>query len=45
MTKIQKKRVTGSYWHGDSDIKFMREPFSKVFYDEWKRGFDAYQKG
>jgi hypothetical protein len=23
----------------------MREPFSKLFYEEWKRGFEAYQKG
>lgn len=23
----------------------MREPFSKYFYEEWKRGFECYQKG
>jgi hypothetical protein len=44
MAEIEKKRVTGQYWN-DRDIKAMREPFSKQFYEEWKRGFEAYEKG
>lgn len=45
MAKIEKKRVTGTYWSDDKDIKAMREPFAKLFYEEWKRGLQAYLKG
>lgn len=44
MAEIEKKRVTGQYWN-EKDIKAMREPFSKLFYEEWKKGFEAYEKG
>lgn len=45
MAWIEKKRITGALWNEDKDVKAMREPFTKFFYDEWKRGFELYQKG
>lgn len=45
MQLIQKKRITGAIWNEDKDIKAMREPFSRFFFDEWKRGFEYYLKG
>lgn len=45
LAKIEKKRVTGAYWSEDKDIKAMREPFSKLFYEEWRKGLSAYLKG
>ena len=45
MNIIEKKRITGAIWNEDKDIKAMREPFTKFFFEEWKRGFDAYLKG
>lgn len=45
MQLIQKKRITGAIWNEDKDIKAMREPFSRFFFDEWKRGFEFYLKG
>ena len=32
-------------WSEDHEIQAMREPFSKFFFEEWKRGFEEYQKG
>ena len=45
MERAEKKRVTGSMWSEDHEIQAMREPFSKFFFEEWKRGFEEYQKG
>ena len=45
MAWIEKKRITGALWNEDKDVKSMREPFTKFFYDEWKQGFELYQKG
>ena len=45
MSIIEKKRITGAIWNEDRDVKAMREPFTRFFYEEWKRGFEAYQKG
>ena len=42
MDIIEKKRVTSLLWTDDKDIIAMREPFSKYFYDEWKKGFTAF---
>lgn len=38
-------KVSQKIWYDDKDIKYMRKPYTKVFYDEWKKGFEAYQKG
>ncbi len=30
---IEKKRITSAIWNEDKDIKAMREPFSRFFYE------------
>ena len=42
---IEKKRVTGALWNDDRDVKAMREPFTRFFFEEWKLGFEQFQKG
>ena len=39
MELVEKKRVTGSIWNDDKEIQAMREPFTKYFFEEWKKGF------
>ena len=45
MELIEKKRVTGPIWNDDKEIQAMREPFTKFFFEEWKRGFEEFQNG
>lgn len=45
MDMIETKRVTYNLWNEDKDISVMRQPYSKFFFDEWKRAFAAYEAG
>lgn len=45
LEEIQRKRVTSNIWKDDHDIISMRQPFTKFFFEEWKQGFEHYQKG
>lgn len=42
---ILEEHSTDRLWSEDEEIRIMREPYSKQFYEEWRKGFADYLGG
>lgn len=45
LSRIQKHYFTPQLWREDKDVKCMREPYSKMFFGEFKKGMEYYVSG